>query len=186
MSSRTAIHAYCPLWSDLAGQSGQVRSAAGAGEECGDDVRGVPVERDSGPVVAHGGAGVGVAGGFLDVAQGNAGVERRGDERVTQGVGSHALGNPGPSGDAAHDPAGRVSVDPAPVSPGEDRSVAALSDRQVDGPGRPGRQGDGDDLASLAQDRERAVPSLQPKILDVGAEGFGDPQPVEASRLINA
>ena len=59
----------CPLWSDIAGQSGRVRSAACAGEERGHDVGGVPVERDSGPVVAHGGAGVAVTGGFLDVAE---------------------------------------------------------------------------------------------------------------------
>jgi hypothetical protein len=89
-----------------------VRSAACAGDERGHDVGGVPVERDSGPVVAHGGAGVGVTGGFLDVAQGNASVQCRGDERVTEGVWSDALGYPGPSGDAAHDPPGGVSVDP--------------------------------------------------------------------------
>ena len=49
-------------------------STAGAGEERGHDVRGVSVERDSRPVVAHGGSGVGVAGGLLDVAQGHASV----------------------------------------------------------------------------------------------------------------
>jgi hypothetical protein len=43
-------------------------SAAGAGEERGHDVGGVPVERDSRPVVAHGGPGVGVAGGLLHIA----------------------------------------------------------------------------------------------------------------------
>jgi hypothetical protein len=51
-----------PLWSDLAARSGPVVSAAGAGEERGDDVGGVPVERDSGPVVAHGGAAVAARG----------------------------------------------------------------------------------------------------------------------------
>ncbi len=42
--------------------------AGGAGDERGDDVGGVAVEADSGAVVAHGGARVGVAGCFLDVA----------------------------------------------------------------------------------------------------------------------
>lgn len=43
-------------------------------------------------VVAHGRAGVGVAGGNLDVAQVDAGVEHRGDERVAQHVRVHASG----------------------------------------------------------------------------------------------
>jgi hypothetical protein len=42
--------------------------SGGAGEEGGDDVGGVSVEADAGSVVAHGGAWVGVTGGFLDVA----------------------------------------------------------------------------------------------------------------------
>ncbi len=55
--------------SDGVGQAGDVSwLAGGAGEEGGDDVGGVAVEGDSASVVAHGGAGVGVAGGFLDVA----------------------------------------------------------------------------------------------------------------------
>jgi hypothetical protein len=120
-----------------------------------------------------------VAGGFLDVAEGNAGVEGSGDERVTQGVGSYELGYPGSSGDAAHDPPGGVSVDPYPVGSDEDRPVAAFADRQVDGSGRPRCERHGHDLASLAHDGERAVSPLQPEVLDGGADGFGDPQPVE-------
>jgi hypothetical protein len=75
--SGTACSADCPLWSVLAGQSGpDSGSAAGAGEERGHDVGGVPVERDSRPVVAHGRAGIGVAGGLLDVAQRHTSVKR--------------------------------------------------------------------------------------------------------------
>jgi hypothetical protein len=44
-----------------------------------------------------------VTGGLLHVAEGDAGVKRRGDERVAERVGSHALDDPGTSGDAAHD-----------------------------------------------------------------------------------
>jgi hypothetical protein len=42
--------------------------AGGAGEVGGDDVGGVAVEGASSAVVAHGGARVGVGGGFLNVA----------------------------------------------------------------------------------------------------------------------
>jgi hypothetical protein len=99
-----------------------VLSAAGAGEEGGHDVGGVPVERDSGPVVAHGGAGIGVAGGLLHVAERHPGVQGGGDERVTHGVGPDTLGDPGPTGDAAHDPAGGVTIDPLPVGADKDRA----------------------------------------------------------------
>jgi hypothetical protein len=51
------------------------------------DVGGVTIEADAGPVVAHGGARVGVTRGFLDVSECDAGVERGGDERMAQGVG---------------------------------------------------------------------------------------------------
>jgi hypothetical protein len=154
-------------------------SAAGAGEERGDDVGGVAVERDSGAVVAHGGASVGVAGGFLDVAERHPGVERGGDERVAQCVGPHTLGDARASGDAAHDPTSCVAIDPPAVGAGEDRSLAAFPDCEIDGPGRPGREGHGHDLASLAPDRERAVAALQAEVLDVRADGFGNAQPVE-------
>jgi hypothetical protein len=37
-------------------------------------------------------------------------------------------------------------------------------------------------LPPFAQDGERAVPPLEPEILDVGADGLGDPQPVEGQQ----
>src|SRR5437763_13006120 len=43
--------------------------SGGSGDEGGDDVGGVAIEADAGSVVAHGGSGVGVAGGFLEVAE---------------------------------------------------------------------------------------------------------------------
>jgi hypothetical protein len=98
---------------------------------------------------------------------------------MTQGVGPDTLGDPRPSGDATHDPAGGVTIDPLPVGAHEDRPVAALADRQVDGPGRPRCQRHGDDLATFAQDGERAVTALEPEVLDVGAESLGHPQAVE-------
>ena len=61
-------------------------SAGGAGDEGGDDVGGVSVERDAGPVVSHVVRGL-RGGGFLDVAQWHPGVEGGGDEPVAQRVG---------------------------------------------------------------------------------------------------
>ncbi len=71
----------------------------------------MPVERDSSSVVTHGRPGVGVTCGFLDVAEGNAGVERSGDERVAERMGPDALGDSGFAGDAPHDPGCRVTVE---------------------------------------------------------------------------
>jgi hypothetical protein len=42
--------------------------------------------------------------------------------------GPHPLGDPGPSGDTAHDPAGGVPVDPLAVRSDEDRALAAVAD----------------------------------------------------------
>jgi hypothetical protein len=89
------------------------------------------------------------------------------------------LAIPARRGDTPNDPACRVAIDPLPVGSHEDRPVAAFTNHQIDGPGRPGRQGDGDDLAAFAQDGERAMAPLEAKVLDVSAEGLGHPQPVQ-------
>ena len=123
--------------------------AAPARKVC-DDVGGVAVEGDAGAVVAHGRARVGVAGGFLDVAQRDAGVERGGDERVAQRVRSDSLGDAGASGDAPHDPAGGVPVEPVAVRAEEDRAFAAFADGEVDSSRGARCERDGDDLAALA------------------------------------
>jgi hypothetical protein len=90
-----------------------------------------------------------VAGGVLHIAERHAGVQGGGEERVTQGVGPDTLGDPPAPGDATHDSAGGVAIDPLPVDAHEVRPVAAFADREVDGPGRPGRQRHDDDLATL-------------------------------------
>src|SRR5436309_1817765 len=61
--------------------------AAGSRERRGERVRRRVVEAVACPVVAAGGAGVGVAGGVLDVGEGRAGLEAEGDEPVAQRVG---------------------------------------------------------------------------------------------------
>ena len=65
-------------------------SASGtSSDERGDDVVGVAVEVAPGAVVAGGGAGVSVAGGDLDVAEADAGVEHGRDEGMAQHVRVH-------------------------------------------------------------------------------------------------
>jgi hypothetical protein len=59
--------------------------SGGSGDEGGDDVGGVAVEADAGAVVARR-ARVGVAGGFLDIAQWDARVKGGGDEGVAKRV----------------------------------------------------------------------------------------------------
>ena len=65
-----------------------------AGDEGGHDVSGVPIKRHPGPVVAHGGARVGVGGGFLDIAKRDPGVEGGGDERCRSVRGPTVLAIP--------------------------------------------------------------------------------------------
>jgi hypothetical protein len=61
-------------------------SAAGAGDEGGDDVGGVAVEGLAASVVAHGGAGISMAGSLLHIPQRYAGIEGGSDERVAEAV----------------------------------------------------------------------------------------------------
>src|SRR5664280_1076769 len=55
----------------------------------GEDVVGVAVQVLACPVVAHGGARVGVPSGDLDIPQVDSGVQHRGHERVPQHVRMH-------------------------------------------------------------------------------------------------
>lgn len=98
-------------------------SACGAGEVGGDDVGGVPVQGDSGAVVAHGRSRVGVRSRFLDVAQRDASVQGGGDERVAQRVRSDPLVDAGAARDPPDDAAGAVPIHPLPVRAQEDRPV---------------------------------------------------------------
>jgi hypothetical protein len=101
-----------------------------------------------------------VRGSFLDVAQRDAGVQRCGDERVPQRVGSYLLGDPGMAGYPADDAPGAVPVQPPPGRCQEERSFAALADGQVNRTGSTGCQRDGDDLAALGRDHQGTVAAL--------------------------
>jgi len=95
-----------------------------------------------------------------------------------QRVGPDRLGNRGAAGYPAHNPGGAVPVQPLPVGSKKDRPVHALAHGQVDRPRGAGRERDCDDLAALTRDDKSPVPALDAQVLDAGAGGFGDPQPV--------
>jgi len=76
--------------------------------------------------------------------------------------------DPSAPGSSADDPPGAVPVQPPPLHGPEHRPLGALADGQVDRPGGPRRQQDGDDLAALAADRQCPVPALQAQELDSG------------------
>lgn len=121
---------------------------------------GVPVEVDPGSVVAHRGARVGVAGGFLHDAPRQPRVKRRGDVLVPQGVRPDRLVDGRPAGATPHDPSGGMEVKTLAVASQEDRPLHALADGEVDGPSGVGRQRNGDDLAPLRRTiRVRWLPS---------------------------
>jgi hypothetical protein len=114
----------------------------------------------------------------LDVAQRHPGIQRGGDERMSERVRRDRFGDPGSAGGLADDPPGAVPVQPPPVRSQEHRPVRAFADGEVDRPGGARCQRDGDDLASLAGDGQGPVPAFEAQVLDVGAGCFGDPQPV--------
>ena len=126
----------------------QARSSAGTvcggagsgagGHVGGEDVVGVAVEVLAGPVVAHGGAGVGVAGGDLDVAQVDAGVEHGGDEGVAQHVRVHPRQpDPGLVGEGVQASGGGVPVHPGAASGAQDRPGRRVPGWRGRWPGRP-------------------------------------------------
>jgi hypothetical protein len=96
----------CQLAGGLSGGSGQVG---------GDDVGGMPVQRGACPVRPHGGARVGVRGGFLNIARRDTGVQRGGDQCVAEGVRPDRLGDAGPPDDAPDDPPSGAPVQPPAI-----------------------------------------------------------------------
>jgi hypothetical protein len=68
------------------------------------------------------------------------------------------------------------------VTAPQDRPLVALADRQVDRPGGPGHERHRGGLVALAHDPQRAVATLDAKVLDVGGASLADTQPVEAEQ----
>jgi len=100
----------------------------------------------------------------------DAGVEGGGDECMTQRVGSDTFRDTGLAGDAVHDATRGVTVEAMPVAVEEDGAFAAVAYREVDGACGAGREGDGDDLAALADDAQRPVTAFEAELFDVGTE----------------
>jgi hypothetical protein len=129
------------------------------------------------PVVAHGRARIGVAGGDLDIAQVHPRIEHRGDERVAE----HMRMRPGDRhpcslGKAAQAAGCRVTVHPGTAAVEQDRPANAAAGRRVDGPPDRWRQRDQDDLAALATYAQHSVAVFFTQVGDVGAGGLEDPQ----------
>ena len=145
------------------------------------------VQGGAGAVVAHGGAGVGVSGGDLDVAQVDAGVEHGGDVGVAQHVGVHAWESyAGGVGEVAQASGGGVSVQAAPGGVEQQRPFGTGGDSSVDGAGDGWWQGHQDDLVSLSDDAQDAVAVLFAEVGDVQGACFEDAQPQEARRHTRA
>ncbi len=81
--------------------------------------------------------------GFLDVAKRHAGVERGGDEGMSELVRADWLDDPGPTGAPPDDPSRPVAVETPTVAGDEDRPGGPLADGQVDRPGGARGEGDG-------------------------------------------
>ena len=137
----------------------------------------VAVEVVAGPVVAHGGAGVGVTGSNLDVAQISASVETGRDVGVTE----HMRICPGdPDGDGFGEPVqaagGRVPVHPGTAGIQQDRPADPGGHRPVDGPADRGRQRDQHHLGALTAHAQDPVPVLLAEVGDVRTGGLENSQ----------
>src|SRR5204862_7301 len=84
-----------------------------------------------------------------------------------------------PARAATDDPSGGVAIESLTVDSNEDGSVAALTEREVEGAGSSGRQWDGDDLPTFGVDGQSAVAPFEAQRFDVGAGGFRDAQAVQ-------
>jgi hypothetical protein len=88
-------------------------------------------------------------------------------------------GDPRPAGQPLHGAVGGGAIHPLTVGVDEDRSVRSFSDVEVERPSGTRGERDRHPFAALAQHPQRPVSALDVQIRDVGAERFGDPQPVQ-------
>ena len=158
-----------------------VGGPSAAGDEGHHDVGGVLVEVLPAPVVDGGGPRVGVAGGDLDVAEGDPGVEGGHDEGRAQHVGVD-VAEAGPPADGRHPAVGGAPVEALPSAPDDQGAAVALAHGQVDRAGRSGNQGDRGGFVALPHDLEGPVPTFEAQVLDVGLTGLGGAQPVQAQQ----
>nr|WP_306208683.1 hypothetical protein [Actinoplanes sp. RD1] len=116
-----------------------------------------------------------MAGGDLDVAEADAGVEHGGHEGVAQHVRVHLGHADAGGGGEVLEPAGRgVPVHPGADGVAQDRPVEAFTNGPVDSAGHCGWQRDEDDLAALAVDAQHTVSVFLAQVGDARAAGFED------------
>jgi hypothetical protein len=72
-----------------------------------------------------------------------------------------------------------VAVEPFAVVSQEDRALDPFAYGEINRPGSSRSERDSDDLAALAQDRERAMAPFEAERFDVSTEGFGHTQAVD-------
>jgi hypothetical protein len=107
------------------------RSGSG-GHVGGKDVIGVAVELVACSVISHGGAGVGVPCGDLHIAQVDAGVQHRGDERVAEHVRMQFRHSGDGIGESAKPAGRRMPIHPRSATVQQDRPAQPISDGTVD------------------------------------------------------
>ena len=84
-----------------------------------------------------------------------------------------------PPTDRTDPPVGSPPLEALPVSPPQDRPLAALADGEVDGPCCTRNERDGRGLVALAEDTQGSVTPLEAQVLDVCGARLTDPQAVE-------
>src|SRR5690606_1826485 len=163
---------------------GRVAAAASPGGP--DDVGGVAVEVVPVPVVAAGGAGIGVPHRVLDVFEGHPFGAGGGGEGVPKRVRRQAgpRGDAGLSGEPPHQAEDGVSIQPAAGS-GREQWAGELVDGHVfgggaglevgvDGGGGAGGQGSAALAAAFADEADAAVAALIAQVGDVEGDEFAD------------
>jgi hypothetical protein len=86
------------------------------------------------------------------------------------------------AGYPADDAPGAVTVQPPPAGSEEDGSFAAFADGQVNRTGGARCERDGDDLAALSGDDQRAVAAFGAQALNIRTRRLRHPQPVQGKQ----
>src|SRR5665811_763897 len=160
-----------------------VLCSGSGGHVGGQDVVGVSVEGGAGAVVSHGGAWVGVAGGDLDVAQVDAGVEHRGDVGVAEHVLVHARqSDAGVVGEPAKSPCGGVAVQAAAQGVQEQWPVNAVGNGAVHRAGDGWRQRNRTTLWPLPTTRSTRRPCSSPRSVMSACLLYTSPSPRDRTR----
>src|SRR3954471_10989182 len=162
------------------GRSSRRSGVSVVGHGGGDFVGGVAGEVVAVAVVAAGGAGGGVADGVLHVAQRGAFVEGGGDEGGPHGVRADAfgVGDAGVAGEAANEAPGGDPVEGGAGGGGEDRPFGAVADQGVERDEDAGGERGGGALVAFAPVAEHSVAFGDGEVVNAGADGFADAQPV--------